>query len=133
MLPSISQTSLAINDSACRSQAAACPLPLPNMLTLSGAYQVTGGPETQSDLRDASTWDGDYAALLNLSGSGRSISNRMTLHRNSYNNDPVFLDGLTMGVSANYTVEYSQDAGYTMNAGFVSFHHGFKSQSRTEA
>ena len=44
----------------------------------------------------------------------------MTLHRDSYNNDPVFLDGLTMGASADYTVEYSKDAGYTMNAGFVS-------------
>jgi hypothetical protein len=87
MLPSISQTSLAINDSACRSQTAACPLPLPNMLTLSGAYQVSDGPETQSDLRDASTWDADYAALLNLSGSGRNTRDRMTLHRDSYNNE----------------------------------------------
>lgn len=120
MLPSISQTSLAINDSACRSQAAACPLPLPNMLTLSGAYQVSEGPQTQSDLRDASTWDEDYATLLNLSGSGRDVRDRMTLHRDSYNDDPVFLDGLAMGVSANYTVEYSTEAGYTMNAGFVS-------------
>lgn len=120
MLPSISQTSLAINDSACRSQAAACPLPLPNMLTLSGAYQVSEGPQTQSDLRDASTWDEDYATLLNLSGSGRDVRDRMTLHRDSYNDDPVFLDGLAMGISANYTVEYSTEAGYTMNAGFVS-------------
>lgn len=120
MLPSISQTSLAINDSACRSQAAACPLPLPNMLTLSGAYQVSEGPQTQSDLRDASTWDEDYATLLNLSGSGRDVRDRMTLHRDSYNDDPVFLDGLAMGVSANYTVDYSTEAGYTMNAGFVS-------------
>jgi hypothetical protein len=129
MLPSISQTSLAINDSACRSQTAACPLPLPSMLTLSGAYQVSDGPQTQSDLRDASTWDGDYAALLNLSGSGRNIRNRMTLHRDSYSSDPVFLDGLTMGVSADYTVEYSEDAGYTMDAGFVSIPCASKSQS----
>jgi hypothetical protein len=90
------------------------------MLTLSGAYQVSEGPQTQSDLRDASTWDEDYATLLNLSGSGRDVRDRMTLHRDSYNDDPVFLDGLAMGVSANYTVEYSTEAGYTMNAGFVS-------------
>jgi hypothetical protein len=132
MLPSISQTSLAINDSACRSQTAACPLPLPKMLTLSGAYQVSDGPKTQSDLRDASTWDKDYAALLNLSGSGRNFRDRMTLHRDSYNDDPVFLDGLAMGISANYTVEYSEDAGYTMNAGFVSVPYGSKNQSRLE-
>jgi hypothetical protein len=120
MLPSISDTSLAVNDSACRSQTAACPLPLPKMFTLSGGYVYTDGPLTQSGLRDASTWDNDYAALLNLDGSGRQMINRMTLHRDSYNNDPVFLDGLTLGVSADYTVEYSEDAGYTMNAGFVS-------------
>ena len=120
MLPSISDTSLAVNDSACRSQTAACPLPLPKMLTLSGGYEVTNGPLTQSGLREASKWDKDYTALLNLSGSGRQMINRMTLHRNSYVNDPVFLDGLTLGVSADYTAEYSEDAGYTMNAGFVS-------------
>ena len=71
MLPSISDTSLAVNDSACRSQTAACPLPLPKMLTLSGGYEVTNGPLTQSGLREASKWDKDYTALLNLSGSGR--------------------------------------------------------------
>ena len=59
--------------------------------------------------------------------------NRMTLHRNSYVNDPVFLDGLTLGVSADYTAEYSEDAGYTMNAGFVSVSTGSKSQSRLGA
>jgi len=130
MLPSISQTSLAINDSACRSQTAACPLPLPNMLTLSGAYQVSNGPESQSGLREASTWDKDYAALLNMSGSGRNFRPRLTLHRDSYTADPVFLDGLALGISANYTVDYSTDAGYTMNTGFVSVPDGSPEVSR---
>jgi hypothetical protein len=103
------------------------------MLTLSGGYEVTNGPLTQSGLREASKWDKDYTALLNLSGSGRQMINRMTLHRNSYVNDPVFLDGLTLGVSADYTAEYSEDAGYTMNAGFVSVSTGSKSQSRLGA
>lgn len=102
------------------------------MLTLSGAYQVSNGPLTQSGLRDASTWDKDYAALLDLGGSGRNFRDRMTLHRDSYNDDPVFLDGLAMGVSANYTVGYSSDAGYTMNTGFVSMPDSSKSQSRLE-
>lgn len=120
MLPSIAQTSLAVNDSACRSQQASCPLPLPNMWTTTGAYQVTNGPSTQSNLIDAATWDQDYASLLDMKGSGRHYLDRMTLHRNSDDADPVFLDGHAMGISANYTVIYSADTEYTIDAGFVS-------------
>jgi len=120
MLPSISQTSLSVNESACRSQQASCPLPLPNMWTTSGAYQVTNGTDTQSDLIDAATWDQDYAALLDMSGSGRHYKDRMTLHRNSDDADPVFLDRHAMSISSNYTVIYSDSADYTIDVGFVS-------------
>ena len=109
-----------MNESACRSQQASCPLPLPNMWTTSGAYQVTNGTETQSNLMDAATWDQDYAALLDMSGSGRQYKDRMTLHRNSDYADPVFLDRHAMSISSNYTVVYSNDAEFTINAGFVS-------------
>lgn len=119
MLPSLAQISLTVNESACQSQQASCPLPLPNMWTISGAYQVDKGPETQSNLIDAATWDQDYAALLDMSGSGRHFKDRMTLHRNSDFADPVFL-GHAMSISANYTVGYSDNAEYTVNAGFVS-------------
>ena len=119
MLPSIAQTSLTVNESACRSQQASCPLPLPNMWTISGAYQVDKGPDTQSNLVNAASWDQDYAALLDMSGSGRHFRDRMTLHRNGDFADPVFL-GHAMSISANYTVEYSDNAEYTVNAGFVS-------------
>lgn len=119
MLPSIAQTSLTVNEGACRSQQASCPLPLPNMWTISGAYQVDKGPDTQSNLVDTASWDQDYAALLDMSGSGRHFKDRMTLHRNGDYADPVFL-GHAMSISANYTVEYSDNAEYTVNAGFVS-------------
>lgn len=89
------------------------------MWTISGAYQVDKGPDTQSNLVDAASWDQDYAALLDMSGSGRHFRDRMTLHRNSDYADPVFL-GHAMSISANYTVEYSGNAEYTVNAGFVS-------------
>ena len=120
MLPSISQNSLAVNVSACESQFAACPLPVPEMWTPSASYRVRTGLVTQSDLQDAAAWDRDYAALLNLQGSGRHYLERMTLHRNSDYDDYVFLDDHVMGISANYTVKYSAEAEYTMNAGFVS-------------
>lgn len=90
------------------------------MWTLTGAYQVTDGPETQSNLIDAASWDPDYAALLDMSGSGRHYRDRMTLHRNDDFADPTFLDGQVMGISSNYTVNYSTDSEYTMNVGFVS-------------
>lgn len=73
MLPSIAQTSLTVNESACRSQQASCPLPLPNMWTISGAYQVDKGPETQSNLIDAAAWDQDYAALLEHGRFGKTL------------------------------------------------------------
>ena len=120
MLPSISQTSLSVNQSACQTQQASCPLPLPNMWTTSGAYQVSNGPETQSNLIDAAAWDQDYAALLGMSGFGRQYKDRMTLHHNPNDNDPVFLDRHAMSISSNYTAVYSDSADYTMDAGFVS-------------
>jgi len=89
------------------------------MWTVSGAYKVDDGPGTQSDLIDAATWDRDYATLLSISGSGRHMKDRMTLHRNGDYADPVFL-GHAMGISANYTIGYSNKADYTINAGFVS-------------
>jgi len=90
------------------------------MWTTSGAYQVTNGTETQSNLMDAATWDQDYAALLDMSGSGRQYKDRMTLHRNSDYADPVFLDRHAMSISSNYTVVYADDADFTINTGFVS-------------
>lgn len=90
------------------------------MWTISGAYQVDSGPILQSNVIDAETWDQDYAALLDMSGSGRHFSERMTLHRDSDVADPVFVGAMAMGISANYTVNYSADSEYTMNVGFVS-------------
>lgn len=116
MLPSISQSSLIVNASACRSQTAACPLPLPEMWTASNAYLYTEGLSTQSDLIDAAAWDPEYASLLGLDGSGRHIRQRMTLHHG----DSTNLDSNAMSVSENYSVRYSSEAGYTMDVGFVS-------------
>lgn len=92
------------------------------MWTISDAYRVDNGTVTQSNLIDATTWDQDYAALLDMKGSGRHIKERITLHRNSDYADPVFTGG-AMSISANYTVDYSTDAEYTMNVGFVSAFH----------
>lgn len=90
------------------------------MWSVTGAYQVTDGLATQSNLIDAVSWDPDYAVLLDMSGSGRHFRDRMTLHRDSDTADSVFLDGQVMGISSNYTVNYSADSEYTMNVGFVS-------------
>lgn len=92
------------------------------MWTISDAYRVDNGTVTQSNLIDATTWDQDYAALLDMKGSGRHIKERITLHRNSDYADPVFTGG-AMSISANYTVDYSTDAEYTINVGFVSAFH----------
>jgi hypothetical protein len=122
MVPSISQSSLAVNESACSSQQASCPLPLLDMWTLGKAdgYKFENGTVMQSDpVYDAAEWDKDYAELLDMKGSGRRYNNRMTLHRNSDYADPAFLNQ-ALSISANYSVGYSADVEYTINAGFVS-------------
>lgn len=120
MLPSVSRTSLTVNASACRSQTAACQLPIPDMWTASGAYAYSGGLRTQSDLIDGAAWDPDYASLLSLDGSGRHIQQRMTMYHGESTANPAYLDYHTMSVSEDYSVSYSPDTGYTMNVGFVS-------------
>jgi hypothetical protein len=83
-------------------------------------YKFENGTVMQSDpIYDAAEWDKDYAALLDMSGSGRRYNNRMTLHRNSDYADPAYLNH-AMSISANYSVGYSADTEYTINAGFVS-------------
>jgi hypothetical protein len=92
------------------------------MWTLSKAdgYKYENGTVMQSDpIYDAAKWDKDYATLLDMGGSGRRYNNRMTLHRNSDYADAAFLNH-AMSISANYTVGYSANAYYTINAGFVS-------------
>jgi hypothetical protein len=42
-----------------------------------------------------------------MEGSGRHIKNRMTLYRDNDYEDAVFLDGLALDISANYTARYS--------------------------
>lgn len=59
MTLSIIQSSLTVNESACRSQHASCLLSLPEMWTISSAYQVTDGLATESDLIDAASEDPD--------------------------------------------------------------------------
>ena len=130
MIPSISQTSLSVNESACRTQQASCPLPLPNMWANNDAYEVTDGPMTQSDQISATAWDRDYAALLDMESLGRHYKERITLHRNNDYADAVFLDWHAMSISANYTVNYSSDSGYTVDTGFVSEPQGHESCSR---
>ncbi|KAM0721509.1 hypothetical protein Q7P37_002433 [Cladosporium fusiforme] len=122
MLPSISQSSLAINASACRSQTAACPLPLPEMWTSSDAYRFSGGLKTQSDLVEAAAWDSDYAALLDIEGSGRHFQQRMSFYHRGSTARPTFLDNHAMSISGDYSVRYSPDSGYTMDVGFFSLY-----------
>ncbi|KAK6414479.1 hypothetical protein LTR95_017724 [Oleoguttula sp. CCFEE 5521] len=125
MMPSVSEFSLAINSSACRDQTA-CPLPVPDLWTTTGAYQVSDGPERESAPFAPSTWDSDYASLLNLSGDAGFFTTRLTLHADA----PVgqryasYLDGSGMGISQNLTVGFPGGAAYIMDRGFFSLYGG---------
>ncbi|OQO08672.1 hypothetical protein B0A48_06542 [Cryoendolithus antarcticus] len=125
MMPSVSEFSLAINSSACRDQTA-CPLPVPDLWTTTGAYQVSDGPQRESAPFAPSTWDSDYASLLNLSGDAGFFTTRLTLHADA----PVgqtyasYLDGAGMGISQNLTVGFPGGAAYIMDRGFFSLYGG---------
>jgi len=124
LFPSLSNTTLIVNASACSSQSSSCPLPLPALWYQSGADIVSNDTETYSPLHSATEWDSRYAALLNISGQGRYFSERLTLYANgdySYVDAGGDILGTVMEISNGYEVMFPGGAGYTIDGGFVSF------------
>lgn len=120
LLPSLSNNALIINSSACSSTSAACPLPLPTLFAWTGADAVSGDNLTISAEHAASEWDINYAALLNMSGSGQFLSQRMTLHPDGNTAVADFL-GVVVGLSNGYAATFPGGASYTLDSGFVSY------------
>lgn len=59
-------------------------------------------------------------ALLNISGSGQYIVDRMTLHDGGDPDEPAFLDLHGMMLSDSYAAAFPGGASYTLDSGFVS-------------
>lgn len=120
MLPSLSNTTLIINESACASQSANCPLPTPTMWTWSDADTNSGDNKTISPEHSASDWDVNQAVLLNMTGTGKFFSQGMNLHPDGDIDTNDTLGLLEMTVSNSYAANFPSGATYTLDAGFVS-------------
>lgn len=122
MLPGVTQLSLAVSDSACSSQAAACPLPIPTLWKESGAWDVSNGPKTISKAVDASAWDAWTSALLRLKGSGKFFQERITLYENGISTSDAYLDNHGAMLSESYMATFPGGDGYTLDSGILSLY-----------
>ena len=120
MIPALCPISVAVNSSACSGQTANCPLPIPTLWSVSGAFELANGPQTASTDVAFDEFAQDMATLLRIQGSGQYIVNRMTLHNGGDANQPAFLDFHGMMLSNSYEVVYPGGASYTLDSGFVS-------------
>ncbi|KAK5128957.1 hypothetical protein LTR85_000290 [Meristemomyces frigidus] len=124
LLPSLSNNTLIINSSACSSQSATCPLPIPTLFQWSGADTVSGDNKTISPEHTPSEWDATQAALLNMSGSGQFFSERMVLHPDGNVDESDILSYLVMAISNSYAATFPGGASYTLDSGFFSLYAG---------
>ncbi|THY16827.1 hypothetical protein D6D00_08741 [Aureobasidium pullulans] len=121
-LPSLTQSSLFIQASACDTQDSACPLERTGMWTQSGAHSLSNW--VNSTISQASTWD-TLAEPLRLDGSAVQSTDRIVLWSADRADGPYYLDGLAVTIASNYTVTYPEASiSHTMDVGMLSLHTG---------
>ena len=119
MLPGLSQLSLVIAESACSSQSATCPLPIPTLWQESGAYDVADGPETISKGVAGTAWDKWTAELLRLKGTGKFFHDRISLYMNGDSGSVAYVDNHGMMLSESYMATFPGGSEYTLDTGVV--------------
>ncbi|THZ49011.1 hypothetical protein D6C90_03580 [Aureobasidium pullulans] len=120
--PSLTQSSLFIQASACDTQDSACPLERTGMWTQSGAHSLSNW--VNSTISQASTWD-TLAEPLRLDGSAVQSADRIVLWSADRADGPYYLDGLAVTIASNYTVTYPEASiSHTMDVGMLSLHTG---------
>ncbi|KAM0715215.1 hypothetical protein Q7P37_009680 [Cladosporium fusiforme] len=119
-LPSISRTSLMVNESACGTGGAACPPPKEQTWHPNDAWESTYGPDTVSFLMPASDWDSDYAALLNMTGAGGWFVDKLVLQQDSNHGDSLHLPNQGMAISKDWHINVGESHQYTRSVGLFS-------------
>ncbi|KAG9523106.1 hypothetical protein KCV07_g2773, partial [Aureobasidium melanogenum] len=113
--PSLTQTSLFIQASACNTQNSACEPQRPNMWTQSGSD--SGFDWVNISIPDASKWDAAADPLM-LEGSGFLGTRRIDF-------GPGWLDAVAVSMTSNFTVTDSQpNTSYTLDVGMLSLDTG---------
>ncbi|KAF2143979.1 uncharacterized protein K452DRAFT_285180 [Aplosporella prunicola CBS 121167] len=119
--PSLLETSLIINASACQASSASCPLPTPGMWEGSGAQSLSAWKNSASFEPTALTDEaGKYMTdVMGLEGNMRYIAERFVLQANE-GRRYKFLDNHVSAVSDNLTVKYPGGTSYTLDVGYWS-------------
>ncbi|KAL1634472.1 hypothetical protein SLS58_010668 [Diplodia intermedia] len=112
--PSLLETSMMVNASACQAQSAQCVIPNVPAWAGSPAHDLyLNETSADFDASDLATVNGGYVTdLMDLQGSLRYTTQRLTL--GSY-----ALDGLAMAVADNVTANFPNGDWYTVGVGYV--------------
>ncbi|KAF4541033.1 Aspartic-type endopeptidase [Lasiodiplodia theobromae] len=122
-LPSLLETSVIVNASACTSQQSNCQSPATGMWKGSGAQllraamnSATFGPDAWNDEAGIYT-----TAVMGLEGTLRYVSDRFTL---SADGDTEYLNMVATAVADNVSVTYPGGQAYTLDVGYLSLYGG---------
>lgn len=114
MLPSLTDYTVFVPQTACQDQSADCPLPLPGLWSPSGAQNTLA--INNSGSFDVSAWD--ISRPLRLQGTTHIMLDRLVPVRNG---QLGYIDYQGVAVADNLTVNFPGGSYYTMDVGFVRF------------
>ncbi|KAH0372562.1 hypothetical protein KCU65_g1020, partial [Aureobasidium melanogenum] len=127
--PSLTQTSLFIQASACDSQNSACEPHQSGMWTQSAAHSLFNW--LNLSIPDASEWDAAAGPLV-LEGSAVLTYDRIVLWSADRTRGPNYLDGVAITIASNFTVTGSQpNTSYTLDVGMLSLDIGLNTVNWT--
>ncbi|KAF2416518.1 hypothetical protein EJ08DRAFT_703629 [Tothia fuscella] len=124
MYPSLTETTVFINASNCKSQSDSCPLPVTNMWTGSRAQNLQR--ERNSGLFDITTWD-NVTEIIGMKGTGHIILDRIQICAD------CFMDGNAILSADDVTVGFLGGAQYRPGVGYLSMYAGPKTYAYKNA
>lgn len=120
-LPSFSALTLVINESACASPGAECPLPVPGLW--SDARANAASTNMSNETVTADSWGENQATILNIAGDGRLNTLGISLASDNDSLSPAVINDAAVVVSTNYTSRFPGGASYRLDTGFVWWTH----------
>lgn len=119
VFPSLLESPLIVNATACQDQSAQCPLPTLGMWSGSGAHNLFNDQNSaELDPSRLETRSGGYVTeLMGLQGSFRYTSERFTYNTTD---GTKYVDGTATIIADNISVTYPNGNFYTLGIGYVS-------------
>ncbi|KAI9670397.1 MAG: hypothetical protein M1817_004440 [Caeruleum heppii] len=114
--PSTTSKTLLISRTACESQDANCPLPLPKMYDPTRGVPLVNG--TSTDIYSPDGWDSSRARALNLTGSGVDKFTRLVLIEEG--KPWRYAENVTFTLSQSYAANYPDGTKTTLDVGLLA-------------